>query len=164
MFDRCQRSWAVGTPDKYERELIYLPNALEKKIIFQYPVTEIFANRALVTGIPDHNGPGCLMSKWYRQPLWWLSCDWNVTMVRNIYHVRILKRQYRAYHFQVQDQPRQPMWSCYFIIFSNYTTQSYQTAQSDVCMKCTLCTSCFMSRSWCKLTIYSEQWTITFSY
>ena len=46
---RCHRSWAAGTPDKYERDLKYWTYALPTS---HFPVTEKLTNRALVTPTP----------------------------------------------------------------------------------------------------------------
>ena len=39
MFDRCHRSWAVETPDKYERDL-------------KFPITKKLTNKAVATPNP----------------------------------------------------------------------------------------------------------------
>ena len=45
IFDRCQRSWAAETPDKYERDWKYITYTFAKSIFF---VMEKLMNRALV--------------------------------------------------------------------------------------------------------------------
>ena len=100
IFDRCQRSWSAETPVKHKRDLIYLPYVLDKS---WFPVMAKFANGALV---PPHP-----WSKWLRTfdaKMISTSCDWILTWIHNIHHVRMSKRQYRAYHFQFQNEPNKP--------------------------------------------------------
>ena len=50
IFDRCHRSWAAETPDKYERYWKYISYTLGKS---KFPVMEKLTNGALVTPTPD---------------------------------------------------------------------------------------------------------------
>ena len=59
MFDRCHRSWAVVTPDKYERDWKYLTYTFAQS---KFPVTEKLANGALVTPTPGHSAETSLHS------------------------------------------------------------------------------------------------------